>query len=64
MRIKFLLESLKARDHWEDVGVCGRIIFKRILGKYGLGMWIGFIWLRIGTSGGDLVNTLLKHRVP
>jgi hypothetical protein len=25
-----------------------------ILGKWGLGMWIGLIWLRVGTSGGVL----------
>jgi hypothetical protein len=30
---KFLLESLKERDHEEDIGVDGRIILKQILGK-------------------------------
>jgi hypothetical protein len=29
-------------------------ILKWILGKLGFGVWIGFIWLRIGTSGGLL----------
>jgi hypothetical protein len=47
MCTEFWWESLKGRDHLEDLGIC-------ILGKYGLGMWIGFIWLRIGTSGGLL----------
>jgi hypothetical protein len=27
---------------------------KRILGKSGLGMWIGFVWIRIETGGGLL----------
>jgi hypothetical protein len=29
---------------WEDN-------IRWILGKWGLGMWIGFMWLRIGTCG-------------
>jgi hypothetical protein len=36
------------------IGVDGRIILKLILGKQGSGMWIVFIWLRIGTGGGLL----------
>jgi hypothetical protein len=35
----------------KGVGVDGRITLRWILGKKGLGMWIGFIWLRIGTGG-------------
>jgi hypothetical protein len=38
----------------EDLGVDGRTTSRWILGKWGLGMWIGFIWLRIGTGGGIL----------
>jgi hypothetical protein len=44
--------NLKGRDHSEDIGVDGMIILKRILEEQGWKMWIGFIWLRIGTSGG------------
>jgi hypothetical protein len=47
----FLLENLKGRDHSEDLGVNGRIIFECILGKQGGKVWTEFIWLRIGTSG-------------
>jgi hypothetical protein len=47
MRAKFWLESLKGRDHSENLSVAGRIILKWILGKLGLGVLIGFIWLRI-----------------
>jgi hypothetical protein len=39
----FWLERLEERDHSEDLGVGGRIILKRTLGKLGLGVWIRFI---------------------
>jgi hypothetical protein len=48
------LESLKGKDHSEDLGIDERIILKWILGKYGLGVWTGFIWLRMGIGGGLL----------
>jgi hypothetical protein len=35
---KILVGYVKGRDHSEDSGVDGKV-------------WIGFIWLRIGTSG-------------
>jgi hypothetical protein len=44
-----LVGKSEGGDHWEDVGVDGRITLRWTLGKWGLGMWIGFIWLRIGT---------------
>jgi hypothetical protein len=46
------LENPKVTDHLKDLGVDGRIISEWILGKYGGKMWIGCIWLMIGTSGG------------
>jgi hypothetical protein len=52
MRTIFLLENMKGRDHVEDRGVDGRIIFEWTLGKWGARVWTGFIWLRIGTSDG------------
>jgi hypothetical protein len=30
---------------------CKTIILKWNLEKYGMGIWAGFIWLRIGSSG-------------
>jgi hypothetical protein len=33
------------------LGGPGRVLLKWISGKSGLGMWIGFIWLRRGTGG-------------
>jgi hypothetical protein len=35
MRRIFWSENLKERDHSENIGVYGRIILQRILGKYG-----------------------------
>jgi hypothetical protein len=51
-RYKILVESLKGRDHSEDLGVNGRIISKWILGNPGKRIWTGFIWLGIGTGVG------------
>jgi hypothetical protein len=48
----FWSEGLKGRDHSEDLGVDGRMVLKLILGKQCGKVWTGFIWLRIGTSGG------------
>jgi hypothetical protein len=36
------------------IGVNVGILLKWILKKQGVRMWAGFIWLRIGTSGGLL----------
>jgi hypothetical protein len=50
MRTKFWSENLKGRDHSEDMGIDGKIILQRMLGKYGgktLTLWI---WLRIGAN--------------
>jgi hypothetical protein len=44
-------ESLKERDHLEDQGTDG---IRMDLREIGLGVWIGFNWLRTGTGGGLL----------
>ena len=38
----------------EDPGVDGRKILRWIFRKWVLGVWTGWIWLRIGTGGGHL----------
>jgi hypothetical protein len=49
------LEYLTRKYHFVDVNISGRITLKRILKKLGVRrMRVGFIWLRIGTSGGLL----------
>jgi hypothetical protein len=52
MRTKFWLKNQTERDHSDDLGVDGKMIVELILRKYGGKLWIGCIWLRIGTSGG------------
>jgi hypothetical protein len=51
---EFWLGGPKARDHWEDLDVGGRIAL-----SWALWWWVsmgrtGFSWLRIGTGGGFL----------
>jgi hypothetical protein len=44
------LKNLKGRTHQEDLGVDGKVVLERILGKESARMWTGCIWLRIRTS--------------
>jgi hypothetical protein len=46
--------NLRERDHMEDQGVDGRIIFRWDFRKWSVGAWTGSMWLRIGTAGGHL----------
>jgi hypothetical protein len=46
MLTKFWFESLKVKHQLKDLGICGRIVLKGILGRPDLGAWIGFIWFR------------------
>jgi hypothetical protein len=46
------LGGLKVRDHWENIGVGGRITLRWTLGRQGSMGRTGFNWLRIGSSGG------------
>jgi len=46
--------NLRERDHLEDPGVDGRMIFRWILRKWDVGVWTGSSWLRRGTGGGHL----------
>jgi hypothetical protein len=47
---KILVESLKRPLGRPDLGVCGKIILKWILGNVGSGVLIEFIWLMTGSS--------------
>jgi hypothetical protein len=47
-----LFSKPKERDHFEDVGIDGRIILDWILEKLDGKVRTGFIWLRIGISRG------------
>jgi hypothetical protein len=50
--IVFRWGNLRARDHWGDPGVDGKIIIKWIFRKYDVGIWIVLGWLRIETDAG------------
>jgi hypothetical protein len=52
MHKTFLSENPKGRDHFGDLGIYGRIILKLILKLSGVGLWSGFKWFGIGSSGG------------
>jgi hypothetical protein len=49
MHTQFWSKYLKEQDHLGDLGVDERIILRWVLHKWGMTMWIGFIWLRIQT---------------
>jgi hypothetical protein len=44
---------MQARDHWEELGVGGRIILNWMLRKEGWREWTKFIWLRAGPLAGS-----------
>jgi hypothetical protein len=55
----FWLGSPKARNHWEDLGVGGRITLRWILGRYGS--------MRLAEDRVQwraFVNTVMKLRIP
>jgi hypothetical protein len=48
-------KNLDGKDHSENEGEDWKMIkLQRILGEKGGKVWIEFMWLRIGTSGGLL----------
>jgi hypothetical protein len=51
---KVLVGKPEEIDHLEDQGVGGKMGSEWILGRLAWGVWIGFDWLRTGTSGGLL----------
>jgi len=50
----FCWEKLKEGDHSGYPGVDGKIILRWIFRKWGVWVWTGLSWLRIGTGGGHL----------
>jgi len=48
----YLCENLRKNDDFEDLGINGMIILKQLLKQQDRRAWTGFMFLRIGTSGG------------
>jgi len=46
--------NLRERDHLEDSGMDGRLIFRWIFRKWDVGVWTGLIWPRLGDRWGHL----------
>jgi hypothetical protein len=51
---RFWLGGPKGRDHWEDLGVGGRITLSWTLERGGSMRLTGFSWLKIESDGGLL----------
>jgi hypothetical protein len=47
-------QNLRERNHLGDSSVDGKIILRWIFRKWGVRVWTGWSWLRIGTGGGHL----------
>jgi hypothetical protein len=60
----FRLGGPKVRDHWEDLGVGGRIKLERTLVRQGSMGRTGFSWLRVRVQWRVCVNTVMNLRVP
>jgi len=54
VHIGFWWEELIKRDHFEDLGVDGRMILKTVFKKWDGEACIGLIRFRMGTGGGLL----------
>jgi len=55
---------VRERDHWEDLGVDGRIILRWICGKWDVG---GMDWIKLAQAGDRwraLVNAVMNLQVP
>jgi hypothetical protein len=57
-------KNLKAFEHWMHPGTYSTTTEKRIFNKLGGGVWIGFIWLRIGPRQGCSGNMVMDILVP
>ena len=54
VRTGFQWGDLMERNHFEDLGLDGRIILKWIFEKWDGEAWSRFLWIRTGKGGGRL----------
>jgi hypothetical protein len=53
-----MVGKVERRDHSEELGIDTRIILEWILEIQDGKLWKGFIWLKIGSSGGEFPDYL------
>jgi len=51
---RVLVRKPEGKNHWEDPGVDGTMILRRILRKWDVRAWTGLSWLGTGAVGGHL----------
>jgi hypothetical protein len=51
---RILVKKHEGRKYFIDVRTDRTVILQLILEDWGMRMWIGFIWLRLGSNGGLL----------
>ena len=49
---RVLVGKSEGKNHWGDLGINGWIILGWIYRRWGVGIWTGLGWPRIGTGGG------------
>ena len=49
-----ILGNLKQKKHYQDLRVDSMVVLQSSFKCWDMMVWIGFIWLRIGTSGRNL----------
>jgi hypothetical protein len=62
LKDKVTYRVLVEREHWENLGVDGRIILKSLIRQWGWEAWTGLLWLRrVQVEGAGMELTFKNH---